>query len=328
MAVRQCAWVMCFGSSLFSYAYAGPPVPYNGWSVANGAVATNCASGFTCATLAASPGFLQRNIRNSATGREYFQTILTGTAASGTATSGVPFSDETFVLGGTGGTGVAGIASTQTMRLQNTSPISTTALNMTTIINSGWAAEAGLPNISIAQEVTETDARGMQFRATATIKGNNDQNGNQIGTDLRVDTVFTQPVGMEQVGDDGSSVSTTLRDAEASTVRRIGGNMLTAAGTATLPNGRSISWQPGATLNAVWAGQLFTRRDDVGETQGNRGMGWTGGGFQSYDVLGDNVGLAAYYNFGSPGPYNWATTPFGPAPVMPVVRTGGIGGED
>lgn len=310
-------------------AFAGPPVPFNGWSANNGTIAAACPSGFECAVVGASAGFMQRSITSSATGVTHFQTIVAGSTASGTPAAGLPFSDEGFVRQGQGTDAVFGIANRQAIKLQNVTSNTTQSFDYLAMIKTGWAADPGVPNVDIRQEIHEVSNTGKKFDAITLIQSNNDNNGNQTGTRLNYDTVFIQPQGVDQGGKDGDKGSSTIRDTQAVSIRQVGGDMLTSSGSASLTNGQGIAWKPGDTVSTMWGGELMSHTDGCKVENNPIGRCKLAQGFQSLDNKSDTKQLSTYFQFGAAGPFTWWENPFGTRPVMPNVPVGNTGsGKD
>ena len=325
--------------------FAGPPVPFDGWSANSGTIAATCASGFRCEIVGSSPGFLQRSITGNTPGAlTYVQTIVAGSTATGTPLSGLTFNDEGFVrAAGVTGTGSSvpppgsqqnsasafGIAGKQAIKLQNVTSNATQNFDYIALIRTGWAADAGQPNVDITQTIREVSNTGKTYDAKTTVQSNNDSNGLQIGNRLNYDTLFVQPVGADESGGEGSGgTSSTFRDGQAVAIRRVGGNMLPAAGSAALKNGQSITWAAGDTISTMWGGQLMRNAGECKIENRPRGRCRLAQGFQSLDNLNDNTPISRYFEFNAPGPFTWWVNPFGPAPVMPAIPTGNTSGND
>lgn len=309
-------------------ALAAPPIGFDGWAVNSGNISVGCPSGFECATVGAGPGFMQRSVTDSSTGRAYIQTVVTGNSATGSPLGGgLTFSDEGFVKQGQGTDVGFGIADRQAIKLTNTTATGLQQFESLAIINTGWAATAGVASIDVTQRIHEVANPNKVFDALTVIQSNNDQNGNQIGLRLSYDTVFTQPLNTDQGSGNGGGIN-TVRDTQAVSIRQVGGNMLTASGSASLTNGQGISWQPGQTVTAMWAGELMTHTDECKRENFPRGRCMLGQGFQSLDNKNDNNQLSLYFQFGAAGPFTWWDNPFGPRPAMPNVPVGNTSGSN
>ena len=307
--------------ALYSYpAFAGPPKPFDGWSVSNGGVAASCGTGFQCTELSSGPGFLQRNVENAA-GQVFVQTIVTGAGASGIPAAGLDFSDESFIkvsatilgtgtqIPGTPGTGsasnTAGIADKQALHSESITSAQTRSFDSLVMINRGWAAESGKPSIDILQKIVENTSAGQSFSDTAHIAGNNDSDGLQTGTLIELSSSFSQP-----------SLVTSSTDIQKFELRRIGGDLLVASGSATLPGSSRVNWSPGQVIQTMWIGQ---RLDFEGDAEGGTL------GFQSFDNLSDNSSQTTAQSTSSAGPFTWPNPPFGTAPTMPGGSSSGGG---
>lgn len=310
-------------------ALAAPPIGFDGWAVSSGNISAGCPSGFECTMVGASPGFMQRSVTDSITGRAYIQTVVTSKSATGSPLGGsLTFSDEGFVKQGQGTDVGFGIAAKQAIKLTNSTATGLQQFDSLAIINTGWAATAGVPSIDVTQRIHEVANPNKVFDATTVIQSNNDQNGNQIGLRLSYDTVFTQPLNTDQGNGDDKKGSSTVRDTQAVSIRQVGGNMLTAGGSASLTNGQGISWQPGQTVTAMWAGGLMTHTDGCKREDFPRGRCMLGQGLQSLDNKNDNNQISLYFQFGAAGPFSWWDNPFGPRPAMPNVPVGDTSGKD
>ncbi len=325
-------------------AVAGPPVPFNGWSASNGTIAASCPTGFSCEVVGTSPGFLQRSVSSTAPGGlSYVQTIVAGSTASGTPLAGLPFSDEGFVraaggrlgtgsdiptapqTGGQGQTSLTGIADRQAIKLQNITSNATQNFEYAAMIKTGWAADAGQPNVDITQIIKETSNTGKTFDAVTLIQSNNNSDGLQTGTRLNYDTVFVQPTRIDQSSEDSRN---SYKESQAVSIRQVGGDMLSAAGSASLPDGQNITWQPGDTVTTMWGGQRMTSTDECKWESRPRGRCDLAQGFQSIDNLNDAKEIGRYFVFGNAGPFAWWENPFGPRPGMPAVSFGPSRGKD
>lgn len=324
---------------------AGPPGGFNNWAVNNGTVAAGCAAGFDCSVLTTGAGFVQQQMKDPVSNLTYIKTIVTGPQSTGAPLpTGLPFAAETYVRTGAfdptqgsqtaptsqvGGAQLAdnGISSQQIMRAESTSATKTGVFDSVVKINTGWAAEAGAANVDIRQTVSETGTDGTAFVNKAIILGNNDGTGLQTGTSITLETSLSQPKGTNSDGTSsggsgwgsrGSSTtggSSSAKDVQVFHLRRVGGNMLTTSGRATLGS-RSVSWAPGDVVQTVWLGQGF----DFGSFAGSGVMG-----FQSYDNLSDAVAQITTSSTSSTGPFSWVDPPFGTRPVMPA--NGGSSGS-
>lgn len=282
---------------------AAPPTPFDQWqaTVVDGqtelqgldgtplANPANCPEGFTCGAAIFGDGFVQRPITETATGIQYFHTIITDKAAAGTpATLG--FYDESFVRssgGGSSATGQNGIAGKQ--RVTDFDTAAGTELITNNILNVGWAASEGEPVLDLQQTVSETSgAFSTSFHLIDEAPAAGGTPGPQTGGLFRTIDI-DQSVELVAGGD---SQVFALRQLDA-----------TAAGSATLPNGgATVEWAAGDTIQAIWLGQ---------------NMPTTGGqvfGFQGYSNVTDNV-TQSFFTLAPPvDPQEWPTAVFGEAP--------------
>ncbi len=322
-------------------ALAGPPIAFDGWSASNGAIAAGCPAGFQCEVIGASNGFMQRNITSAATGTSYVQTIVAGPNANGSPIAGLPFSDEGFIRGGgSASTGseipdpsppsiaVSGIADKQVIRLQNSTANATQSFDYRALIQTGWAAESGVPNVDIRQSISETSNTNKQFEATTLIQSNNDVNGNQTGLRLDYETYFVQPQGSDQRGgiEDAENQGNN-QEANMVVLRQRSGDMLTSSGSASLANGRSISWQAGDSVATTWFGQRMSLGGDCKRENRPRMRCQMQHGFQSLDNASDNSQQVSEMRPSTNGPFTWWSNPFGPQPVMPATRFDNSSGD-
>lgn len=344
--------VIIGGAALLSLpTFAGAPAPFDNWSANNGTVAASCGAqggGLGCTVLNASPGFLQQQVTDPNTKLTYIQTIVTNPQASGAAVS-QPFSSENFVRTGnfdpTLNTGQStpttpqqnlpqtvadGIASQQRLHAEDNTATKTGVFDALVSINTGWAATAGTPNVDISQNVSETGTDGTKFSNTAHIQGNNDDSGLQTGTSISLDTSISQPKTTASNGTTSGGFgwggfgwgsapppSNNNPDVQVFALRRLGGNLLTTTGKASLGSS-SVTWKPGDVVQTVWLGQGF----DFGSFGGSGLFG-----FQSFDNLSDAAGQISTSSTNSTGPFTWVDPPFGTKPVMPPNggNTGGRG---
>ncbi len=189
------------------------------------------------------------------------------------------------------------------------------------MIQTGWAAESGVPNVDIRQSISETSNTNKQFDATTLIQSNNDENGNQLGLLLDYQTYFVQPQGADQRGGIGDGENQgNNQEANMVVLRQRGGNMLSSSGSASLANGQGITWQAGDTVSTTWFGQLMSLGGDCKRENQPRMRCQMSHGFQSLDNASDNNQVVTEMRPGATGPFNWWDNPFGPRPVMPSTR--------
>ncbi len=285
-------------------ALAGPPVPFDQWSVTNGTVTVDygggatCPTGFTCGAALTGDGFFQRQLTDNATGAKYFQTIVTDLGATGSPAS-LSFADESYVMQG----GTTGIANQQ--RMDSTTPGQGT-LTATSVLNMGWAHAAGSPDVDIMQTVSDA-ATGLT--SSMTFKQNRDTNGNATGTALDLD----QSIVLDAVNNDKQGFVLRKRDGDLNGTSRDA-----AVDPPLLPAGATpsdnMSWAATDNIQVVWIGQAVTTtagsQDKFGY-QGYTNFSVTPNATISY------FDTASFGDTPGKGGWNWQTTPFGPQPVFP-----------
>lgn len=125
---------------------------FDSWTVSNGTISgAACGSGalvgFSCGTAMSDTGFFQRMVTETATGQQFFQTIITennATATNAAALDALVFADESFVR--TGNT--PGLADKQ--RISQVS--GTVSFKTSTTLNSGWAGDS----LKLTQSLKDT----------------------------------------------------------------------------------------------------------------------------------------------------------------------------
>ncbi len=162
---------------------------FDAWTVSNGAISGGaCATGFSCGTAMSDTGFFQRMVTETATGQQYFQTIITennANAASAAALDALVFADESFVRTGN----VIGLADKQ--RISEVS--GTISFKASTTLSSGWAGNSLKLTQSLvdtsdtfqtdfifrqegnATNTTDITAKGMKITAYVPIEGTDKQ---------------------------------------------------------------------------------------------------------------------------------------------------------
>lgn len=328
----------------------GPPIPFGGWSVNNGAISATCASGALCGTPTSTSGLLQREITAGTGNGRYMQSILTDSNASGLPGT-VAFASESFVKQGgfiSQWTTSAGESEATTTSSGETSGLSVSQVVrgtgndkflMTAQINTGWAAVAGQPNIEITQNfggaaISSTVDMVGDFKYVANL----DANGNRTGFKLDIGQTVN---GSQFNGSGGGSGGggwggggggwgwSGAGSVNMFVMREVAGDMLTKSGSASLSGGNSRSGGGGG-----WGG---TGGRSSSDSSGNGGsISWTPGqdvkvtwvaqsgfGFQAYDNRSDNKNRIATSSISSTGPFTWVTDPFG---VKPVYQGGSSGG--
>ena len=338
MINQRVLWVTAFASMLPGWALSDPPIPFGGWQVNQGLVTATCAATAQCAAPTVVQGLYQREITSKADGRQYMQSILTEASASNLAgTTPLAFSSESFVPQGgfstefsnrqqVNGTPVAANIESSGGGISVRQEVNDAANGFlsSVVINTGSAAQAGVPNIQISQQLLAGFDANMGVNGTFTYEANTDASGNRTGFRLFIDQYVdgSSISGSSDGGGWGGNRGST--DSNVFAYREVAGNMLTTSGTASFSSsngGRggggfggfggsstsngSVSWVPGNDVKVVWVAQPSF-------------------GFQTYDNLSDTKSAIATTSIGSPGPFSWFTTPFGPKPSLPK-GSGGSG---
>ncbi len=295
---------------------------FDQWTANNGTISYNCPAGWTCSTIASGNGFLQVSMQQAGAQDAYIRTIVTDQNATVDPTLVNPsFADETVVLmtvnlGGGGAANPQGILGKQT--INQTTPDGT-QFTANTSIATGWGLGAGgfADAISIDQQLVNQGGAGYadDFVSNFFYDADADNNGDGLpdGFNMQLDQV----VGLKQAGV-GSDT-----DLQVFTLRQIQGTKQAATGTASLPTGQSLNYNPGDNIKATWIGQTIDLTAQPGGTGGGTGGGMTGGmmgsmfGYQAYEVVGSpqTPNPITYFSLFNTGPWNWDPN-FGPTPCM------------
>lgn len=298
---------LTMGSAAFIVAgavSAAPPVAYDQWQAAkltNGtteiqnasgtslANPSTCPSGFTCGAGISGDGFMQRTLTDTATGVQYFQTIITDKGVNGQPAT-LSFADESFVRSG-GSANANGIASKQRVTdLGVTQP--GTELVTSNELNLGWASSANTPAIVLSQTVSQS-ALGFSTGFTLTdIPGAaGGQTGSGTNGELRT-------IGLNQ----SILLDTTTPGATDKQVFALRQTDAAAAGSLTIGS-QSRPFAAGEAIKAIWVGQ---------------NMPSTGGqvfGFEGYSNVNQGDVPVSFFTLASPvEPRFWNTNLFGAAP--------------
>ncbi len=277
---------------------SGSPVPFNTWTVASGEITATCPSGSSCGQAISMDGFMQRIVRDNATSREYFQTVVTDLDASGSPGS-VPFSSESLVSQqSSSGQAINGVLTQQLIN---------DGMGMTdrTVVRTGWA-ESSEPNITVDNRISQTLAnRNVSAETKFIYAANIDPDGNRTG--------FT--IDSEQVLDNATQIDpnarTFSRDDYIFVSREVAGDFLTSSGSMG-----GMGWAAGDDIKTVWAGYVF----DYGEESAVVS-------FQNWDNRADSAAPRAISKKdegGTPRVWVWNSA-FGPQPTFPF--PGGSGGD-
>lgn len=298
---------------------------FDNWSADTGTITPDTAAGSYCASagvsctpLVSGDGFLQQQVVDS--GVTYIQTIITDAGAGavgGTAATGLPYSDESFIRQGA----TSGIMSQQRSTESTTTATTQFDFSNTVSLYTGWAA-GFIPltqaNVNINQ--TFTDA------GNSTVGGDGlfnsfimNINQNAGGTVTGKKASLRQDLGMG----DGAVANTT--DSQSFVLEQRSGDLNTASGSLTLAattatNGGTVSWVAGDDVLVAWLGQQVNTAaagdpaslsqfgfESVANNTGTPASATTFSTSQ-VDVVSDGAG-------GYVSPYDWDTT-FGTAPAL------------
>lgn len=205
----------------------------------------------------------------------------------------------------------------------------------TNLTKTGWAAESGLPSITNDQLLTETGGKfDSSFSSSFLFEANVADMGYQTGHRTSISQEFIQPLGRDQPissgggggwGGGGSSLPSNAEDTQAFTFREVSGDMLNA-GQASLPTGRTLSWQAGEKVAAIWLGQVMNHWESVTSGSDPAGFEVLEMAYQAYEKRSDpNAAPIRYVGYMETGPFGWNESVFGSAPSVPNVVTGTTG---
>lgn len=244
---------------------------FDNWTVANGTINVNCPAGFTCEVLTTGDGFAQVQWTDTTAGPTlgdtFIQTIITDQgagAAGGTPSTGLPYSDESFIMLG----GTNGISSRQHY-LQDDTATTGTIFENTTALNTGWAQiNPTDPDMDVTQTLT-VDATpavtGDEFSSSFDMHLIHDAGGTTTGSSITI----AQDSGLGN----GTATST---DSQEFQLVHLNGSYVTTGSSITLDplntaSGGTVSWNAGDDVMIRWIGQSI----DLG-AQGTAVFGFEG----------------------------------------------------
>jgi len=271
-------------------ALAAAPTSFDAWTVTSGAIApTGCPATFTCGTATTGDGFYQRQITDTATGKDYFQTIITDKGVSGSP-GGLTFADENFVQSGNAGNGLADKSSINT---STTTGTLTEAFSATTALLTGWANNGGNDSAVITQGITANDtaAGAEDFSANFSL--------DQVGAEGAVSKLMriTGSVDLQETG------GTTTASQNFVLVDRFGTANVTGGTVALGGTDGTINWADGQHVKAVFVSQDMSNVSGVGQEFGFTSYEkFTGG---TSDAFVDTFSLAGG---SAAAPVGWVTT--------------------
>lgn len=285
--VNSCKYVGAGALLLLAVPASALPV-FDNWTVANGSVSVTCPSGFTCEALTTGDGFAQWQWVETSTGFTYIQTIITdqGAGASGgTPSSGLPYSDESFIrLGGANG------ISSQQHYLQDDTSTTGTVFQNTTALHTGWAqVNPGDPDMNVTQLLTSnpTDlvpgpggdtATGDEFSSSFVMNLIHNTSGAVTGSSITI----AQDSGL------GNGVTASTDKQEFQLVHLQGSYVATGSSITldptTATNGGTVTWSAGNDIMIRWIGQSID-------------LGAQGGGVFGFEGITNNTTAAEATTF-------------------------------
>jgi hypothetical protein len=321
---------------------SGPPIAFDGYTVANGIISATCPVGTGCGSPIEGAGFLQRTI--DVAGKTYFQTIITGENDTGNPavfgaidfngpTGAAPvantlsFANESFVRPNANGLSSklamkdvdsynSGVLTDPVTGLPIPEPINTLLTSAT--VNAGWAlggpaATAFDSHQLMIGEVPITFEFWHMMQADIKIA----QNGSRdIGISQMTGTLIgsTDPIDFRTRILTGSYQTTahTLGDpallptAPTPISPTITGSTSPAV-TSGASNGGNIAWSAGDAIQATWIGGVYLSPGISGPTVISS---------TSYTNLSTGQSTA-FMRLTDANPASWAS-PFGPPPTYSV----------
>ncbi len=272
---------------------ASPTGSFDAWSVNNGTITTTatCPVGFSCATAVTGEGFFQRQITETSSGNDFFQTIITDKDASGSP-GALTFSDESYVRTGN----VTGLADKTRMIETTTSGTLTETFEGSTELGTGWANDGTNDVTQIYQAIIadDTAAGAEDFDAKFWLKQLGDQGAAgkhmRISSQVDIQEATTSPVAGQGTQD---FVLVELSGSENPSV-----------GTADLGSDGSITWAAGDRIKAIWVGQDMAAIEGVQQEFG----------FTSYEDLTGTTGLINTFSLlsgSASAPVDWTVGTWG-----------------
>ena len=309
--------------SIGSALAAGQPIPFDAYTVNNGAISTSCPT-LTVGTVTCKPGvddngMLQREITVSGTGSvdgTYLQFIVTdpgvtgdaGAAPFSAARGSVNFSNEDFVKMNHRGDG---ISSRQTLISSN---MLTPALEARFVnqfdYRFGWAQTGTDPWIHTTQDISQVDYSANPTSPTEVFSSAADitSSGNLFNSDLDID--ITQYIDLTDTFGTGDQQFKYKKVSGQYQATFNPTNPVLSGGT----NGGNITWSPFNSITATWIGQDLS----AGGVPGGGKFGYTK--FANLDYL-PTINNTSITNLTDNTPLIWPNSgplmqPFGPTPTL------------
>lgn len=218
LQLRKAISVLGFSLALFFSlpAASAPPAPFDAWVNQGGRIVVPCPSGFTCDDNVVDTNILQRTLMDT-NGRRFIHLILQDGAMS---------VDGQMILE----TYVDGSNANQAGASVRQSIVQNGAINMNYVaeFNTGWADSPGSPTVSFDQTLTDTTAEGVGFMQNFNLDQNLDANENITGYRFGIRQEVTNSAVLNGIAASGT-------DTHVFVLRRVGGDMLTSGGSASLP---------------------------------------------------------------------------------------------
>lgn len=284
---------------------AGPPIPFNSFSVTNGKISAACPEYAVCDNPLQGNGMFQRKVSIPGQG-SFIQSIITEAHVTGDAAAepfstergNIAFTNEDFVKVYNRG---SGHSSKQTL-MASSFPIPDieTRFFYSQEYNWGWAHASNTPWIVTSQEVSEVDYRLNELNPQVTFMTKADIKSDPIGFKDRLDVSLAQMVSL--AGPEGDINDAVGKFAYKKLLYKSQISSRTADGT-LLPggtNGGDISWNYLDSISALWIGQHIKVKIDND----------------------NNFGITHYQNLSqgtetklisdtNPNAVNWLNLPFG-----------------
>ena len=268
---------------------ASPTGAFDAWDVTAGVVDVGaCPTGFTCATAVTGEGFFQRQISHTASGADYFQTIITDKTATGSP-GALSFSDESYVRTGN----VTGLADKAMMKEDVVTGTLTETFEGSTELGTGWA---------------NADGGGTAKNETKIYQG-------IIAVDTAADAEdFDAKFWLRQTGDNAATgkfmrISSTVDIQETGVVAdasqdfvlvELSGSENSGASDVFLAGSGTVDWNIGDRIKAVWVGQDMADLTDVAQEFG----------FTAYEDFDSTTNLINQFSLlagSSAAPVSWDT---------------------
>ena len=271
---------------------ASPTGAFDAWSVSSGVITTTdaCPTGFTCATAVTGEGFFQRQITETSSGNDFFQTIITDKTASG-APGALTFSDESYVRTGN----VSGLADKTQMKEDTTTGTLTETFEGSTELGTGWAKAGSDDEAYIYQAIIANDtASGAEdFDAKFWLKQLGAEGA--AGKHMRISSSVDIQEAITSVAGAGTQDFVLVE---------LSGTENPNVGTSDLGTDGSITWAAQDRIKAIWVGQDMSAIAGVQQEFG----------FTAYEDLTGTTGVINSFSLlsgAASAPIDWVGGPWG-----------------